>query len=170
MKKFVVGFILGTLIMVVAGQFWGLMPTFLGGSWDTTQPNPITSNPITLWCNNLNGTSGRGKVEAAVTQNSQPVSDLTVLLSVEEPPLVPYPADASGKTMIPFPRKACAINTNLKGVGTFSNVPTGTAYVFFNNDAAAYPKRFGSPNFSITPVKVNNGETSTVNIELNPKR
>ncbi|MCL5784378.1 MAG: hypothetical protein M1142_03430 [Patescibacteria group bacterium] len=159
MKKFIVGFILGTIIMIIAGQFWGLMPTL---------PNPITSNPFTLWCDQLNShTSGFGKVEVTITQNSQPVSDLTVNLSVKKPPIANYPGAKPGEFVVP--EKACFVGTNNKGVGMFTKVPIGTAYIFFNNDPAAYPKRFGQPNFSITSIEVKNNETSTVTIDLNPK-
>lgn len=168
MKKFVVGFILGTIIMVIAGQFWGLMPTFLGGRWDVTTPNPVISNPFTLWCDQLTSNAGGfGKVEVIVTQNSQPVSDITVNLSIKKPPIASYPGAKPGE--FAMPEKACFVGTNNKGVGVFTKVPTGTAYIFFNNDPAAYPKRFGQPNFSITEVEVKSGQTATADIELTSK-
>lgn len=165
MKKFAAGFILGTIIMVIASQFWGLMPTFLGGRWDVTQPNPLVSNPISLWCDKLTNASEFGNVQVVITKNGQPVSDLAVLLATEKPPLAPY----RDGTIVPIPKKACFINTDNKGMGTFRKVPVGTAYLFFNNDVAAYPKRFGGPSSSITQVKIDNNKTSTANIELNSK-
>jgi hypothetical protein len=143
------------------------MPTFLGGRWDVTTPNPITANPFILWCDKLVGSPSQlGNVEVAITQNGQPVSNLTVNLSVKKPPPATYPGAPAGEFMIP--EKACFVGTNQKGVGTFKKVPVGTAYLFFNNDPAAYPKRFGRPNFSITQVEVKSNETSRVTIELSP--
>lgn len=154
MKKFILGFIVGTIIMVIAGQFWG--------------SNPITSNPFTLWCDKLvDKAEAIGNVGVTITQNGQPVSNLTVNLSVEQPPRADYPGARPGEFMIP--KKACFIGTNQKGMGTFNKVPAGNAYIFFNNDPASYPKRFGKPNFSITTVVVKGGETSTAVIDLNPK-
>lgn len=165
MKKFIIGFILGTIIMVVLSQFWGFMPTFLGGRWDVSQPNPITSNPFTLWCDKLtNNALGFGNVSVTIIQNGQPVSDLTVNLSAEQPPKADFPGAKPGEFMIP--KKACFVGTNQKGIGTFKKVPEGNAYIFFNNDPAAYPKRFGKPNFSITTVEVKNNETVTTTIDL----
>lgn len=168
MKKFILGFIFGTIIMIIAGQFWGLMPTFLGGVWDVTKPNPITTNPFTLWCDKLtNNASGFGKVSVTIAQKDQPVSDLTVNLSVEPPPKADYPGAREGEFMIP--KKACFVGTNQKGIGTFNKVPAGTAYIFFNNDPAAYPKRFGVPNWSVTSVEVKQGQVTPVTIELDKK-
>lgn len=168
MKKFTLGFVIGTIVMVLASQAWDLMPTFLGGRWDVTTPNPITSNPFTLWCDQLTSSaSGLGTVAVTVTQNSRPVSDLTVNLSVKKPPAANYPGAKPGEFMIP--EKACFVGTNSRGVGEFTKVPVGTVYLFFNNDPAAYPKRFGQPNFSITEVGVKSGQTSTAVIELSSK-
>ncbi len=159
MKKFILGFILGTIIIIIVSQFWDLMPTFFGG---------ITSNPFTLWCDQLNSNaSGFGKVEATITQNGQPVSDLTVNLSVKKPPVANYPGAKPGEFAIP--KKACFVGTNNKGVGMFTKVPVGAVYIFFNNDPASYPKRFGQPNFSITEVEVKSDQTAPINIELNSK-
>lgn len=165
MKKFLLGLviviILGTVVIIVVGQPRGPVGILTS----------ITSNPISLWCNKLvDGAKEFGNVEVAVTKNSQLVSDLVVLLSKEKPPMVPYPGDSSGRTLVPFPQKACFSNTNAKGAARFKDVPVGTAYLFFNNDVAAYPKKFGSPNPLITPIEVKQGETISVAIELSREK
>lgn len=169
MKKFLLGFFTGMLIMVIAGRFWNQMPTFLGGRWDVTTPNTLTSNPFILRCDKLVDNAREfGNVSVTITQNGQPVSDLTVNLSVERPPKADYPGAQPEEFMIP--QKACFVGTNQKGVGTFTKVPEGNAYIFFNNDPAAYPKRFGLPNWTITSIEIKPAKTTPVTIELGQRK
>ncbi len=169
MKKFILGFAAGTLIIIIISGFWGFMPDFLGGRWDISKPNPITSNQFILWCDKLtNNPNGLGNVEATITKDGALVSDLTINLSIEKPQPATYPGAQPDEFMIPT--KACFVGTNAKGVATFKKVPAGTAYIFFNNDPEAYPKRFGAPNYSITTVEVKDGSITPVAIDLSQKK
>ncbi len=143
------------VIMIGAGKFWGFMPAFLD-----------SSNPFTLWCNTLaSNVQTFGNVSVTIVQNGKPIQNLIVNLSVERPPKADHPGAQLGEFKIP--QKACFVSTNLKGMATFMKVPAGTAYIFFNNDPAAYPKRFGRPNWTITPVDVKQGTTIPISIDVN---
>ncbi len=156
MKKFILGFILGIIILIIVSNFKGLITTTL---------KPITTSPFTLWCDQLvKNPSQLGNVAVFITQNGQPVSDLTISLSVKKPLPADHPGAAPGEFRIP--EKACFVGTNNKGVGTFTKVPAGTAYLFFNNDPAAYPKRFGVPNYLITTVEVTQGKTTSTTLSI----